>query len=139
MAKKVIKLMGEPIQNEDDKAAEVITPGHLVNFDSSGDLIKHATAAADHALTIAFEREEMGNGIDVNYAIGDTVKVGHFWPGQRFLGFIASGQNITKGNRMESAGNGTFRVQAGSGVAKCRSLDTTGAVTVLTRIRLEGM
>jgi hypothetical protein len=138
MAKKVIKLLGEPIQNEDDKAAAAITPGHLVDFDGSGNLVKHATAGGFCQLAVALEREEMGNGIDVDYAIGDTVKVGVFPRGTRFLGFIASGQNITKGNMMESAGNGTFRV-FGSGTRLARSLDTTGAVTALTRIRLEAL
>lgn len=136
MAKLTIKLLGEPIQNEDDKAAEAITPGHLVDFNGAGNLIKHATAGQHCAKTFAMEREEMGAGINVDYAIGDTVKVGHFKSGDRVLAFIASGQNLVKGNRLESAGNGTLRVLA-SGTPIARSLDTTGAVTVLTRLRAE--
>jgi hypothetical protein len=138
MAKRTIKLLGEPIQNEDDKAAEAITPGHLVTFDGSGNLIKHNSAGGICARAFAMEREEMGQDIDVDYAINDTVKVGVFHPGTRVNAFIASGQNLTKGNLLESAGNGTLRVRA-SGETLGRILETTGAVTTLTRVRVEVM
>jgi hypothetical protein len=136
MAKKTIKLLGEPIQNEDDKAAEAITPGHLVTFDSSGNLIKHNVAGGFTQTAFALEREEMGDDIDVAYAINDTVKVGVFGPGTRVNALIASGQNINKGDYVESAGNGTLRV-FGSGTRLGRSLENTGAVTVLSRMRTE--
>jgi len=138
MAKRVIKLLGEPIQNEDDKAAEAITPGHLVTFDGSGNLIKHATAGGNAARTFALEREEMGDDIDVAYGINDTVKVGYFPPGTRVNALIASGQNLTKGDFLESAGNGGLR-KFGSGTIIGRSLETTGAVTALRRLRTEVM
>lgn len=113
---RVIKLLGEPIQNEDNVAAEAITPGHLVVLNGGGQLIKHATAGASTMPTFALEREEMGKTIDTAYAISDTVKVGAFGPGTRVNALIASGQNITKGAKLESAGNGTLRV-LGSGTA----------------------
>ena len=109
---RVIKLLGEPIQNEDNAAAEAITPGHLVTLNGSGQVIKHATAGANTQRNFALEREEMGKTIDTPYAIGDTVKVGAFGPGTRVNALIASGQNITKGAKLESAGNGTLRVLA---------------------------
>lgn len=110
MAKRVIKLLGEPIQNEDSKAAEAITPGHLVDFDGSGNLIKHANAGGFVSKAFALERQELGKGIDDAYAIGDYVKVGVFPPGTRVNAIIASGQNISKGNYLESAGDGTLRI-----------------------------
>jgi hypothetical protein len=136
MARKVVKLLGEPIQNEDSQAAEAITPGHLVTFNSSGNLIKHATAGGNAARAFALEREEMGDDYDVAYAIGDTVKVGVFYPGCRVNAIIASGQNLIKGDFLESAGNGNLRKLA-SGVALGRSLETTGAVTATRRLDAE--
>jgi hypothetical protein len=112
MAKRVIALQGNPIQYEDWAAAEAITPGQLVNLNGSGLLIKHATAAGPAAKMFAMERDEMGDNIDVAYAIGDTVKVGAFHAGQRVNAFIASGQNITVGAFLESAGGGNLRVFA---------------------------
>lgn len=115
MAKKVIKLLGEPIQNEDSQASEAITPGHLVEIHSTSSIRRHATAAGAAARNFALDRVELGDDIDTPYAIGDTVKVGAFPPGSRVNAIIASGQNIARGAFLESAGDGTLRVYA-SGV-----------------------
>lgn len=121
MAKKVIALLGQPIYNEDVKAAEAIMPGHLVNYDGSGNLVKHADADAAAARTFALERDELGNGIDVAYATGDAVKVGSFHQGQRVYAFIASGVNAAKGTLLESKGDGTL--ETGSGVKLARAVE----------------
>jgi hypothetical protein len=137
MAKRVIRLLGQEfiITNEDDKAAEAVLPGHLVTFNGNGDLIKHATASARAAATFALEREEMGADIDVPYNIGDTVKVGHFFAGTRVNAMIPSGQNLIKGDFLESNGDGTLKKGTTQPVG--RSLEVTGAVTALRRLRVE--
>jgi hypothetical protein len=106
-----IKLLGEPIQNEDNKAADAtIKPGHLITLDGNGDWIRHnVTSSASFPAIFALEREEMGQGIDVLYAEGDYVKAGHFPPSTRVNALIASGEDIAKGQKLESAGNGTLR------------------------------
>lgn len=111
MGSRPIKLLGEPIQNEDNAAADgTIKPGHLIVLDGNGEWIRHnVTSAAAVAPVFALEREEMGQGIDVLYNEGDYVKAGHFANGDRVNALIASGQNIAKGGRLESAGNGTLR------------------------------
>ena len=137
MAKGTVRLLGDfVVYNEDDKAAEAITPGHLVTYNGSGDLIKQNVAGADCARTFAFEREEMGDGIDDAYAINDTVLVGYCTPGTRLYVPVPSGQTLTKGQYLESAGNGTLRAIA-SGTRLARSLDNTGALTTTTRVRVE--
>jgi hypothetical protein len=137
MAKRLITLLGVPIQNEDSKAAAVITPGMLVDYDSSGNLVAHATAAGAAARAFALEREEAGQDIDTTYAINDTVKVGVFKSGDRVLVLIGSGVNLIKGDKLESAGNGQLR-KFTSGVILARSLETVNAVAV-TRLRAEIM
>ena len=138
MAKRVIKLLGEPIQNEDAKAAEAITPGHLMAQNASGDWIKHASASTKTPAIFALEREEMGADIDDAYAIGDTVKAGHFHAGTRVNALIASGQDLDVGELLDSAGNGTLKATATVANAIARSLDDTGgAVLVTTRVRAE--
>lgn len=112
MARRVIVLLGTPVLNEDDAAAEAITPGHLVTFDGSGNLIKHNQAGKNAARTFALERDEMGQDIDDAYGVGDQVKVGSFGPGDRVYAFIASGQNLAKGDFMESDGAGRLRKDA---------------------------
>jgi len=137
MAKRLIKLLGEPIQNEDRKAAQVITPGMLLDIDSSGDLIKANSAGGYFTAMFALEREEMGFGIDDDYAVDDTVKVGVFQKGDRVLVLIPSGQNIQDGEYLEAGATaGMFRAYA-SGVRIMRSLEDVGAVTSTTRLRAE--
>jgi hypothetical protein len=115
-----IKLLGEPIQNEDYPAADgTIKPGHLIVLNSSAEWIRHnVTSSASVAAQFALEREEMGQGIDVLYAEGDYVKAGHFGNGTRVNALIPSGQNIAAGQKLESAGDGTLRaVTSGFAIA----------------------
>jgi len=114
--KRVIKLLGEPIQTEFDEAGAAITPGMLLSYDGSGNLVPHASAGGASARQYAMHREE-GTGatlgktdIDAAYAVGDTVKVGAFAPGCQVNVLIPSGQTITKGNFLESNGNGMLKV-----------------------------
>lgn len=134
-SKRVIMLLGDPITTEFDSAAEAITPGHLLAYDSGGDLIKHATAGGNAARMFALHREEMGKDIDTAYAEDDVVKVGHFHQGQRVNALIASGVNVIKGDFLESAGNGTLRKLA-AGVPLAMSTETVNA-TALTRLGAE--
>lgn len=121
MARRVIALLGQPLIDEDLAATGAITPGHLVDFSGTG-VAKHASAGGIAARTFALERDELGNDIDVAYAIGDTVKVGSFHQGQRVYTFIASGENIAKGNFLESDGAGRLRIYS-SGVRLARALE----------------
>lgn len=141
---RVITLKGDPLQNEDGAAGAAIAPGMLVKGVAT--ILPHATAGGACSATFALERSELGAGIDntyrgsgtpdANYQVGDTVKVGSFGKGMRVLALIPSGQNITADGFLESAGDGTLRAYS-SGVIIARALDTTGAVTVRTPIRIE--
>lgn len=120
MGSRPIKLLGEPIQNEDNAAADgTIKPGHLITLDGNGEWIRHnVTSAASVPAIFALEREEMGLGIEELYSAGDYVKAGHFGNGTRVNALIASGQDIAKGQKLESAGNGTLRaVSTGFAIA----------------------
>jgi hypothetical protein len=142
MARRVIILKGDPIQNEEDQAAEAITPGHLLNFDSSGNLIKNVTAA-NQARAFALERDELGKDIDQAYAIGDTVRVGVFSPGQRVYAWLASGQNTAKGDYLAPSTTAGLLTKSGVTttlrVARAlEAVDTSGSAPVAgTRIRVE--
>src|SRR5262245_10141665 len=137
MAKRVIALMGEPIQTEDWAAAEAITPGHLVNVNSSGLLIKHATSTGVAARRFAMARDEMGQDIDVAYAIGDTVKVGCFHQGQRVYAFLASGQNVALGAFLSSNGAGLLTGSTTNSVAQALEAVNNTAGPGAARITVE--
>jgi hypothetical protein len=141
MARKTIKLLGEPVQNEDDKAVEAITPGHLVAYDSNGNLVKHATAGGDGPAMFALEREEHGWDISDGYASNDVVKVGAFPPGTRVNAWLASGYSVVKGAFLESAGNGTLRTRTGTNRIFAQALEavTNGGQVTAARIRAQVM
>lgn len=141
--KRSVVLQGTPIVNEDGVASEAIKPGYLVKGVST--IAKQTGTTGSVPKAVALERDELGQGIDdtyqgsgtgaAAYASGDTVKVGVFKSGERAVGYIASGQDISEDELLESAGNGTYA----SGTTKpiARSLDAPGAVTVETAIRVE--
>ncbi len=138
MARKVIALLGgPPVTNEDDVAAATITPGMLVAYDGSGDLIPNASVSADVARNFALERDELGNDIDVAYAIGDQVKVGAFHQGQRVYAWLASGQNVAKGAYLATTASGGELTDAASNPRVARAVEAVNASAGAARIRVE--
>lgn len=134
-------LGGDRTEINDLAASEAITPGHLVErFNNSGVIRwrKHATAAAATAAAVATEQAMMNLGVDSAYAANDLVEVSILHKGATAWMFIASGQNIAAGNKLESAGNGTLRILA-AGVALFVALENKPNVTVQTRIRVEAL
>jgi hypothetical protein len=141
---KVIALRGEPIVDEQLTASAAITPGDLIEI-SSGQWQRHGSAGLNAAAVFALERDEGGVGIATDstddYAVNDYVKAGFFKPGERVNALIASGQNLSQGAFLESAGDGTLRAlttdaatddtQRVSVVAM--SAEDSGAVLVKTR------
>lgn len=142
MARRVIALKGDPIQNEERAAAEAIIPGHLLNFDASGLLIKNVTAA-NQSPAFALEQDYLGKDIDEAYAIGDTVRVGQFSPGMRVYAWLASGQNVADGDYLAPSTTAGLLTKTGvtTTLRIARALedvDTTGSAPVAgTRIRVE--
>jgi hypothetical protein len=134
-------LGGNRVQIGDLAASEAITPGHLVDRFNSGGVIrfrKHATAGGATARLVATEQANVGKGIDDAYAANDLMEVSALATGAEAYMFIASGQNIAAGNKLESAGDGTLRILA-SGTALFSALENQANVTVLTRIRVEAL
>ena len=139
-----ILLKGRPNQSEEGIAGAAISPGMLV--DGVATILAHATAGGVAPKCFAAERDEMGAGVDDNYqfgfaphaayAIGDSVKVLACAPGDRVCALIASGQNITINDRLESAGDGTLRKFA-SGTILARSLETYDARNVVGPILIK--
>lgn len=101
-------LKGNGYRKEAD-AAGTITPGHLVQCDSSGDVVVHATAGGNARKAFAVENDLIGNGITDNYTSGDRVQYNVFEPGNEVYAFVpAAAAAITIGTALESAGDGTL-------------------------------
>lgn len=120
-------------------ASEAITPGHLVDRFNNGGIIrwrKHATASIACAPAVATEHAMANKGPDDAYAANDLVEVSIGHQGAAFWMFIASGQSIVAGQKLESAGNGTLKAFS-AGIVLFSALENKPSVTVQTRIRVE--
>lgn len=126
------------------RTSEVATPGHLAEMhDDSGELKwrKSASATEHQRPAVYLENGMMNKGIDDAWAANDLTRVAFLRNGDIFNGLVASGQNISFGEYLQSAGDGTLKsatsTTAGDGLARYQSLDAPGAVTTLTRLRTQ--
>lgn len=123
---RVIVLRGKPIIDEQNAASATITPGMAIEI-SSNEWEPH-TGALDNTRAFALERDELGDGIDVDYASGDIVKAGYFAKGDRVNALVPSGEVIAEGAQVEvDAGNPGF-VVGGVGIpigVAAEDIDTT--------------
>lgn len=103
-----IVLKGDPLRKEALSSA-VVTPGDLIEFDGSGAVQRHANAGQNAAPRFAVEEDFMGDEITDNYASGDRVQFVVARNGDEIYALLASGQNVTQGALLESAGNGALR------------------------------
>lgn len=132
-----IFLGGDQTQVGDLAAAAVITPGHLVERDDVGNIIRWKVATADIAgpPAVALNQSMLNKEVDDTYAVGDLVEASIGHKGAAYWMLIASGQNIAAGDLLGSAGDGTLKINAT--VNRFTALETKASVTVLTRIRVE--
>jgi hypothetical protein len=112
-------------------AAEAITPGHLVERNSAGNMIKHATAGGPCERVLALEDDPQGKTIDDAYALNDVVRHKAFQRGERAYVLLATANNATLNSKLTSNGDGTFKVGATTDERVCVPLDalnnTSGA------------
>lgn len=112
MAKNTIKLknyMPTPVMNEYVATAATITPGHLVQIESTGKIQKHGNANQFALPMFAVEDELQGRGIDTVYDASSRVQV---WTPQRgdvVYALLKDGENVAIGDKLESAGDGTLQ------------------------------
>ena len=146
MASKVIALRGEPVVDEALSASAAITPGDLIQV-NTGQWRRHANAGLNASPIFALERDEQGKEIDAtagDYAASDRVKAGFFHPGQRVNAFVPSGANVSIGDYLESAGDGTLRALTTDAATDdtrrvsvvAQAAEASGAVLVKTRLKV---
>ncbi len=142
MARRKIILKGQPAESDGEFAAlEALTPGHLAELTATG-VQKNTDDAANVAVMVVLEREELGKDIDDAYAIGDYVKWATLKPGDRAYMFLASGQNVARGAYLTGTTTGLLTatgVTAGVRLARAlEALNLSGSAPVAgTRIRVE--
>lgn len=109
MAAKTIVLKGRGIRFE-AVANAAITPGHLVELMSTGKIKVHATAGGNAEKAFAVEDDSQGQIISHAYEASETVQYEVFGPGCVINALIKNGQDVDKGDLLESGGDGTLQV-----------------------------
>ena len=91
-------------------AASAITPGMLLEIDSSGDVQPHSTADGQVALKL-FAREDdlQGNTISDAYTAANRVMCNVARPGDEIYALIEDGETISIGDLLVSAGDGRLK------------------------------
>ena len=105
MAAKTITLKGDPLRKE-GVTDEAITPGMLIELGGTYDVQKHSVADGPAARSWALENDLAGEGIDDDYASGETVQIGYFDTGDEVYAWLATSQTIAVGDYLVSAGAG---------------------------------
>ncbi len=108
---KTVVLKGDFIRKE-GKASSAITPGDLIEFGGSADLQPHSTVGGEARKAFALENDLIGQGLTDAYDAGDTVQYGVFVPGAEVYVRLNTGKTCTKGQPLESAGNGRLQVES---------------------------
>lgn len=102
-------------------ASAAILPGSLVEIITAagatqGQLRHHPTAAARTAVLIADAAYYVGKGIADAYVAGDHVGYYAGTQGHLYQMRLAASQTVVAGQELESAGDGSLRVQAAAGI-----------------------
>lgn len=116
MARRVILLRGNA-REESGEAGAQLTPGMLVEMDTTGDdeWKPHATQGGGGLLAfVRAQHENDGAGIDTNIASGDDCTI--IFPEQGAKVNAVTDDTIARGATVQSAGNGKVEPLASGGV-----------------------
>jgi len=121
----------------------LIKPGHLIeqfNHNTLGMAWQRNSSATNMPqMMVALPMDIVGQGIDTPYVLGDNLVAHPLHSGMVFYGILPSGQNITRGDKLQSNGDGNLKaaspVTAAGGVAKFIAQETIGPINVPTRVR----
>lgn len=107
---KKIVLKGDPISKEGQVGTGMtLVPGVLVQFDNDGDVAVHSTAGGNATNSFCDVRDYMGETISSQYSAGESIKYNVHRSGDEVYAFLSAGQDVNKGDFLESAGNGALR------------------------------
>ena len=107
--KAVIVKGGDDAIREEKKAGGVITPGQLLEVNSSDSVIRHNSAGQNQYALFALQDFSQGKDIDDNYASGEQVQCIWARPGMIINCLLANGQTVVIGGFVESDGNGDMQ------------------------------
>jgi len=122
-------------RHEEDIAAAVIKPGHLLATTNAGEVlpnacgrvIPHGVAGGRCEAKFALEDALQGRTIDDNYAIGELVPNVQAAKGDVVLGWLSEGEVVETDDFLTSNGDGSLRPVAGTEHAVAKALENVDA------------
>jgi len=141
-----IHLKGD-FNREEKVAAAAISPGHLVELTSADKVQKHSTEGGESSLWFAAEDALQGHGLDDDYSADDLVSINNEYVGSEVQAFLKAGENVSIGDKLISAGDGTLIADGSENSAttikqyiavarEAEDLTGSGAVDTLIRVEL---
>lgn len=123
-------------------AGGAITPGMLVAYTSTGTVVVHPSSGADAAKMFAMEDDLQGKSITDAYASGNNVRFFAAQRGDLVFAYLASGQNVTCHDLLESNGAGylTKHTASSAGVVEYpeaivgEAMESVNATSAASRI-----
>lgn len=121
-----------PVVRENLSAAgSAIKPGYLVELNASLEAQAHGTAATNAVKRFALTNIANGGDIDQTYAVGETVRHGIFKSGDEVYALLAAAAAaVTNEAALESAGDGTLRVQTAAAATAQSARDSVVAYAI---------
>lgn len=108
--KSVIVSAGDLSPRDEYKGAGAVTPGQLLEFDSAGDVKRHATAGGNQTPLFALEDYTWGKDIDDDYADNVQIQTIHARSGDIINCLLKDGETAVIGSKVESAGDGDMQI-----------------------------
>ena len=142
-----IHLLGDYYLRDEALSSAAISPGHLVEMDSSGYYKPHATEGGYAERCFAEANVLNGETVDTDYSSGDRVTVNYEVPGNKTQAMLAAGANVSIGTKLISAGDGTLIADGSEAsgttvrqivaiATEAKDLSGSGAVDTLIEVRV---
>lgn len=102
-------------------AGGTLKPGHLLDYQTDGDVVVHAAAGGNTPVMVAFEDALQGRTVATAYSATERVFFGHPNSSDVVGMYLKAGENVAVGETLISAGDGTLIAEssaASAGVVK---------------------
>ena len=116
-----------------------ITPGELVEINSSDQYIRHARVAGHARKMFAVEDDLQGNDINDDYVTLNQVQANVMVSGDEVMAWLAILENVAIGDPLVSAGNGQLQAYVATIIAASPPVITTHDSNLIVAYALEAI
>jgi hypothetical protein len=131
--KKVGIYLSQATKRDEGVANAAITPGHLIERMSTGNMRVHAVAGGNTQGKLFADMDLLqGSELETAYAASARMFFVHAMPGDEINAILADGQTAVIGSLLESAGDGTLQVHVADTMTESIGADSSANVNSIT-------